>query len=156
MLAPNCQRGLQRCDSGCECGSGFNSYLCCHNLAQRLPPGWKNSHARLPKQHSCRIFGQTGTALINYSAKATLRSSDDHFEGAVDNLYDAGATRNIATFYRNIIAGLCQNEIVQRAVDGALTCILGREAAARRMRLTMETLLQENKRLEVDLSGLKT
>ncbi|MCX6924968.1 MAG: Gfo/Idh/MocA family oxidoreductase [Verrucomicrobia bacterium] len=79
---------------------------------------------------SCRIFGQTGTALINYSAKATLRSSDDHFEGTVDNLYDAGATRNIATFYRNITADLCQNEIVQRAVDGALTCILGREAAA--------------------------
>jgi hypothetical protein len=40
-------------------------------------------------------------------------------------------------------------------VDSALTCILGREAASRRMRLTMDDLIQENKRLEVDLTGLK-
>jgi hypothetical protein len=37
-----------------------------------------------------------------------------------------------------------------------LTCILGKEAAARGTRLTMEQILAENKRLEVDLAGLKT
>ena len=41
-------------------------------------------------------------------------------------------------------------------VDGALTTILGREAALRRTRLTMAELLKENKRLEPDLRGLKT
>jgi len=41
-------------------------------------------------------------------------------------------------------------------VDGCLTCILGREAAARRARLTMEELLKENMKLAVDLTGLKT
>lgn len=45
---------------------------------------------------------------------------------------------------------------MRRAVDSALACILGREAASRRVRLTMEELLKENKRLEVDLTGLKT
>jgi hypothetical protein len=40
-------------------------------------------------------------------------------------------------------------------MDGHLTCILGREAAARKTRLTMEELLKENKKLEVDLKGLK-
>jgi len=108
-----------------------------------------------PGDLSCRILGQKGNALFNYSGKTTLRSSDDHYEGAVENLYEAGATRNIAAFYRNITEGLCQNETAHRAVDGALACILGREAAARRMRLTMDALLQENKRLEVDLTGLK-
>jgi len=44
---------------------------------------------------------------------------------------------------------------VRRAVDGCLTCILGREAAARGGILTMEQLLTENRRLEVDLKGLK-
>ena len=39
--------------------------------------------------------------------------------------------------------------------DGTLTAILGREAAARRKRLTMGELLKENKALKVDLSGLK-
>jgi hypothetical protein len=41
-------------------------------------------------------------------------------------------------------------------VDGALTTILGREAAALHARLTLAELLKENKRLEVDLRGLKS
>jgi len=41
-------------------------------------------------------------------------------------------------------------------VDSALTCILGREAAARGTRLTMEQILAESKTLEVNLAGLKT
>ena len=41
-----------------------------------------------------------------------------------------------------------------RAVDGVLTVALGREAALRRTKLTMDDLLRENKRLEADLSGL--
>ena len=72
------------------------------------------------------------------------------------NLYEAGASRNIDTFYRNVTEGHFTNDTVARAVDGALTCILGREATARRARLTMTQLLAENKRLEVNLKGLKT
>ena len=52
--------------------------------------------------------------------------------------------------------GHFENGTVQRSVDGVLTCILGREAAARKMRLTMDELLNENQKLEVDLTGLKT
>jgi hypothetical protein len=47
------------------------------------------------------------------------------------------------------------NDTVRRSVDGALTTILGREAALRRTRLTWDELIKENKRLEVDLHGLK-
>ena len=50
----------------------------------------------------------------------------------MENLYEAGAVRNIAAFHQNVVEGRCQNETAKRAVDGALTCILGREAAARR------------------------
>jgi len=64
--------------------------------------------------------------------------------------------RNIAAFYKNVTAGHFENETVPRAVDGVLTCVLGREAAARRIRLTMDELLKENRKLEVDLTGLKT
>jgi len=105
---------------------------------------------------SCRIFSDKANAMVNYWAKAHIRTGEDAWSGSVDNLYEAGAARNIATFYNNVIAGQCANETVQRAVDGILTCILGREAAARHTRLTMDELLKENKRLEVDLSGLKT
>jgi hypothetical protein len=40
-------------------------------------------------------------------------------------------------------------------VDGCLIAILGREAAARKTRLTMDELIKENRKLEVDLQGLK-
>jgi hypothetical protein len=72
------------------------------------------------------------------------------------DLYTAGAVRNIASFHAAVTGGHVENPTVRRAVDGCLTCILGREAAARRGRLTMDELLKENKRLELDLTGLKT
>lgn len=105
---------------------------------------------------SCRIYGQTGNALLTYWGKATFRSADDGYNAEVVELYKAGVVRNIAAFYQNVTAGRFGNETVRRAVDGALTCVLGREAAARRCRLTIAEVLKENKRLEVDLSGLKT
>jgi hypothetical protein len=104
---------------------------------------------QFPGELSCRIHGQKGNALINYWGKATLRSFDDTCEGAVENLYDAGAARNIAAFHQDVIEGRYQNETARRAVAGALTCILGREAAARGTRLTMTELLAEKKRSPV-------
>jgi predicted dehydrogenase len=111
---------------------------------------------RLAGELSCRVNGQKGYALINYWGKSQMRSDDDGFNGEVANLYEAGATRNIAAFYENVVAGRCENPTARRAVDGALTCILGYEAGARHGRLTMEELLKENKRLQVDLNGLRT
>jgi predicted dehydrogenase len=105
---------------------------------------------------SCQIYGLTGSALLNYWAKATLRTSDDAYSKVVENLYDAGVVRNINTFYHLVTEHQFQNDTVRRSVDGVLACVLGREAAERRGRLTMEHLLRENKKLELDLSGLKT
>ena len=76
------------------------------------------------------------------------------FRSNVESLYDQGAIRNIATFYKNIVAGRYDNPTVPQAVDDALTAALGREAAARRCTLTMDELLRENKKLELDLSSL--
>jgi predicted dehydrogenase len=105
---------------------------------------------------SCRVFGQSANALVNYWGKAYVRGGPKHYAGGqVENLYEAGAVRNIAAFHQNVCEGRFENETARRAVDGVLTCILGREAAARRTRLTMDELLKENKRLEVDLAGLK-
>lgn len=105
---------------------------------------------------SCRVYGQTGNARVTYHGAAQFRSYDDVFNGDVGNVYDNGVVRNIARFYQDVVEERVENETVRRAVDGALTCILGREAAERRQRLTMEQVLKENRRLEVDLKGLKS
>lgn len=105
---------------------------------------------------TCTIHGQKGYGTLEYWKKAEFRSDDDAYRADVKDLYDSGAARNIDTFYRNITEGHFANDTVPRAVDSALTCILGREAAARGTRLTMEQILAEKKKLDVNLTGLKT
>lgn len=101
------------------------------------------------------LRGQGGYAEVHYNGKATLLNADTAYKEDVVSLYDSGAKRNIAAFYENITGGKFDNPSVRRAVDGTLTAIMGREAAARRTRLTMEELLKEKPRIETDLHGLK-
>ena len=103
------------------------------------------------------LYGQAAMAHIGYGGKVFVKSGDEkqYYVGTIGSIYDQGAVRNIADFYRNVTEGHFENPIAQRAVDGTLTAILGREAAARGTRLTMEALIKENKKLEVDLKGLK-
>jgi hypothetical protein len=101
------------------------------------------------------IHGTTGFAEVSYTGSARLKGPENAYSGEVANLYEAGAVRNIAEFHRCIAEGRFENLTVPRAVDGALTTILSREATMRRARLTMEELIKENRRLEVNLKGLK-
>ena len=105
---------------------------------------------------SALFAGTAANAQIKYWGKSFVRGGPKSCAGKVENLYTAGAVRNIATFYEKITEAKFENDTVPRAVDGVLTCILGREAAARHTKLTMEELLKENTRLQVDLKGLKT
>ena len=59
-------------------------------------------------------------------------------------------------FRQAIDVGDYSNEQVTRAVESNFTAILGREAAARRDRVTLEALLAERPALTPDLSGLKS
>ena len=103
----------------------------------------------------CHVYGTTGNAVISYWGKALLHSHSQDYSGQVENLYRAGIVRNVATFYENVTQGHFDNPTVRLAVDSALACILGREAACRRIRLSMDDLIKENKRQEIDVTGLK-
>lgn len=104
----------------------------------------------------CEIYGDSAYAHINYWGKSYLRGGKQQFGGGpINSLYDQGAIRNIAAFYQKILSGDCSNPTVPRAVDDALTGILGREAAARGTELTMDALIRENTALAFDTKGLK-
>ena len=102
-----------------------------------------------------RLVGEKVYADVVYWGRSMLRGGAKSRAGDVENLYDEGAKRNIATFHDCITKARFENGTVQRAVDGCLIAILGREAAARKTRLTMDELIRENRKLEVDLQGLK-
>ena len=106
---------------------------------------------------SCSIHGQTGRGVLNYMDKARFQPRGKKAVVLdVADLYKAGAVRNIGAFYDNVMNEKYDNPTVRRAVDGCLTCILGRDSAIRRSRLTMDELLKANKRVETNLSGLKS
>ena len=105
---------------------------------------------------SASIFGMQATAHLIYGGKSYVRGGSKSYSGAASGIFNEGVVKNIADFYANIVAGRCENQSAQRAVDGTLTAILGREAAARRCFLTMDDLIKENKRLAVSLEGMKT
>jgi myo-inositol 2-dehydrogenase / D-chiro-inositol 1-dehydrogenase len=108
-----------------------------------------------PFECGALIHGTTGFAQVAYGGPARLKGPESAYSGEVANLYEAGAVRNIADFYRCITDGRFENLTVPRAVDGVLTTVLSREATMRRAQLTMEALIKENRRLEVDLKGMK-
>jgi predicted dehydrogenase len=103
----------------------------------------------------CQAQGQTGFAQVGYGGKALLKGHDNGYSGEVENLYEAGAVRNIAKFHQCVLDGHVSNDTVSRSVDGALATILGREAGLRRTKVTMADLLKVRQRLEVNLSGLR-
>jgi myo-inositol 2-dehydrogenase/D-chiro-inositol 1-dehydrogenase len=110
-----------------------------------------------PVELSVALHGTAAHAFVTYWGKSFIRGGKQHYGGGtIEDLYAAGARRNISRFHNEVTSGQFTNDTCQRAVDGALTCVLGYEAAWRRSRLTMDAVLQENKRLEVDLTGLKT
>jgi hypothetical protein len=45
--------------------------------------------------------------------------------------------------------------LIQNVATNGTACILGREAAKRNTRLTWDELIEENEKVEVDLTGLK-
>ena len=102
------------------------------------------------------IQGSAASARLSYYVKAYVRGGPQHFPGGpVKDLYKAGAQRNIASFYEQVTGGTCKNDTAGCAVDGILTCILGREAAGRGELLTLDAVIKENKALLPDLRGLK-
>ena len=104
---------------------------------------------------SASFLGMEATAHLTYGGKNYVRGGKKHYSGSSGDTYKDGAVKNIAAFHQNIMEGHFENLSAQRAVDGTLTAILGREAAARHCFLTLDDLIKENKRLMVNLEGMK-
>lgn len=105
---------------------------------------------------TCEFLGDA-YMKIGYGGRALIRGGPKQYAGGtIDDLYRAGAMRNIASFHRQVTEGNLANDTVRMGIDSCLATILAREACLRRGRMTMEELLKANRKVEVDLSGLKT
>jgi predicted dehydrogenase len=105
---------------------------------------------------TCVAFGQDGYTETNYAGKVLIRGNKGGYRGGeVENLYVDGIKRNLDTFHHSIVNGIYDNPTVEPSVDATLTTILGREAARRNTKMTWDQMIRENRKLEVDLTGLK-
>jgi len=102
-----------------------------------------------------RAHGLTGTVETNYGGRCSLRSRDDAFTGATDNIYQVGVERNMATFYDNVTKGDWSNPTVPPSVRSNLTTILGRTAAYRATEVTWAQVMKANEKWEFKTKGLK-
>jgi predicted dehydrogenase len=140
-------------DSTCVMYTFEDGMVWNHQSPRGTAEDWFSSNGSL----AAEFQGSEASARISYWGKSFVRGGKQHYGGGkVENLYNAGAERNIATFYDAVVKGDTSNAAVKCGVDSVLTCILGREAAARHGKISMTELLKENKRLEVDLKGLRS
>jgi myo-inositol 2-dehydrogenase/D-chiro-inositol 1-dehydrogenase len=132
------------------------------SLTYEFPNGMILTHRgehlrnRCEFRSDCLAQGQDGWLETGYTSRVRILGNRTGWRGGdVVNLYPSGAERNIDAFHKCITQGICDNPTLEPSVNATLTTILGREAARRRTKLTLDEVLKENRRLEPDLTGLK-
>src|ERR1041385_8427315 len=110
--------------------------------------GWENRGARL--------FGKLGGVHAHYGGATwgngpVKITGDRAWEGvAHDNTWDAGVDRNVRDFVAALRSGTYMNH-ADHAADGALTSILGRQAAYGGRVMTWDELIRADERLEAPI-----
>jgi predicted dehydrogenase len=105
----------------------------------------------------CLAQGRDGYLETGYTSRVRILGNRTGYRGGdVVELYPRGAQRNIATFHKCVTTGQYDNPTIEPSINATLTTIFGREAARRHTKLTLDEVLRENRRLEPNLTGLKT
>ncbi len=105
---------------------------------------------------ACSAYGLEGYLEMSYDGKVFVRGNNGgYLGGVVQNLYVDGIKRNLDTFHKNVVEGKVDNPTLMQGVNSTLASILGREAGLRGDLLGWDQMLQEYKKVEPDLSGLK-
>lgn len=100
--------------------------------------------------------GTRGYAETRYWGKSWVHSNERSFRGGESgSLYVDGIQRNLDAFHVAVTGGDTSNPTVTPSIDSTLASILARDAAERGGTLTWEEMLMENRRREVDLTGLE-
>lgn len=104
----------------------------------------------------CYAYGKTGVLETKYAGHVQIRSKGKPYKGGeCKDLYGAGMRANVETFHKSVTQGDCSNPTVEPSINATLTTILGREAALRKTMLTWDQMLKENRKLDVNLKGLR-
>jgi predicted dehydrogenase len=134
----------------------------CYAITYRLPSGAvisnRSEHIRNQSGFlaGCHAHGETGLIETQYGGAVRIVGGTESYPGGeCPDLYAEGMTRNVDVFHRSIREGDTANPTVKPSVDSTLATILGREAALHKREITWKELLEDTRRLEVDVTGLR-
>ncbi|MBC8468261.1 MAG: Gfo/Idh/MocA family oxidoreductase [Planctomycetes bacterium] len=139
-------------------GDSHDVYSVTFEFADGLILNHRGEHLKNRFEFRCDCFaqGRDGYLETGYTGRVRILGNIGGYRGGeVVNLYPSGAERNIDTFHKCVSNGIYENPTVEPSVNSTLSAILGREAAERNTKLTWDEVIRENKRLEVDFTGLK-
>lgn len=140
-------------------GDSHDVYSITYEFADGLIINHRGEHLRNRFDFHCDCVAhcQDGYLETAYNGKVFMSGIRTGWRGGeVENLYDRGARLNIAAFHDAVRNGVCDNPTVTPGIAATLATILGREAALRKSRVTWEEMIAEQRRIEPDLSGLKS
>lgn len=140
-------------------GDSHDVFSVTYEFGDGLILNHRGEHLKNRSEFRCECFaqGQDGYLETGYTGRVRILANRGGYRGGdVVDLYPRGAQRNIDTFHKSIVNGLYDNPTVEPSVNATLAAILGREAAKRKTKLTWDQVIRENKRLEVDSTGLQS
>jgi predicted dehydrogenase len=139
-------------------GDSHDVYSITYEFADGLILNYHGEYLKNRSEYCCDCFaqGQEGYLETRYTGRVRILGNRGGYRGGeMANLYTRGAERNIDSFHKCVTKGIYDNPTVEPSVNATLATILGREAAERNTKLTWADVIRENKKLEVDLTGLK-
>jgi myo-inositol 2-dehydrogenase / D-chiro-inositol 1-dehydrogenase len=102
-----------------------------------------------------RMFGSKGVLETEYGGNVVIRGDNFFRGGRTAEIYEQGASSNIAAFYKSINEGDFSNATVAPSIQSNLITILGRKAAYENRLVTWDELMRDRERLIPNLKGLK-
>lgn len=103
----------------------------------------------------CQAYGERGWIEANYAGKVFIRGTEDGYAGGENKaLYADGMKANVEAFRRSIVEGRSGNPTLEPSVNATLATLLARAAVSTGRKVTWSELLADQRRLEVDLTGL--
>lgn len=153
---PIAATGVSRIGRPVAHGDSHDAYSICFEFADGTFMNHVGSHLNTTFDVRCVAYGQAGNAEIGYVGTGRVNAGAATYEGGeIEDLYRAGAVRNIGLFHDAVKSGDTSNPTLLPSIRSNLATLLGRDAAARRTRITMEQLISENRAIPADLTGLK-
>ena len=140
-------------------GDTHDVYALTYMLENGIIISHRGEHMNNQHDWICRnmVWGDDGYAELGYMGKAWVRGNNASYRGGeVSNLYINGIKRNLDKFAECIRQEDYSNDTLEKGVNSNLAVLLGREAGIRQSKVTMEQILNENRKLEFDTSGLRT